>query len=478
MKKSGRSRIAKTAGIVSLLLVFFLAGCTQTRPDQSIPQTAEPSIDSVELEDTTWRYLYQINGHETTIVNQDGEVIYSGQNVRLFYNSVIGKNSVVVVYGGEKMGSGGFALYDASGQLLLQQESGKVTSVSGQYAVVMAEDADPDTWYSSGDVYDLRNGELVAQEVSSVYVLDESLSVLVGPEAEIIGMLNDDGHVVWTSPGICYEIDIWKDYYVAQIYDLASGNDMQMLDRDFKVVKEFSSEDIRFQGEYALHYETNPATGESVTTVLVEPDGEELYSTDKELFYYDEQCQVVKENDRYTFLVQNIEAVTLGPYDELVPVIPGGQSKATGFYAVSEGTGILWLAPDGTERGCLSVPVSRSLYGTHSGMYGFSSVDGEFFLDDMFCVCFPPSGYNSVRVVQFAQAESFVYKCADMIDTTAGKKWDIYAEDLTPVVLNLTALEWADDSRLVVERGFTRGLLDYEGNWVYQQSVFDGLEDE
>jgi hypothetical protein len=31
--------------------------------------------------------------------------------------------------------------------------------------------------------------------------------------------------------------------------------------------------------------------------------------------------------------------------------------------------------------------------------------------------------------------------------------------------------------RFVVQKGFSRGLMDLEGNWVYEESVFSSLED-
>lgn len=55
---------------------------------------------------------------------------------------------------------------------------------------------------------------------------------------------------------------------------------------------------------------------------------------------------------------------------------------------------------------------------------------------------------------------------------------DLLAADGTPLLTGLNQVYGADAFGAAVRKGFSRGIMDYQGNWVWKENIFDSFEDE
>lgn len=56
--------------------------------------------------------------------------------------------------------------------------------------------------------------------------------------------------------------------------------------------------------------------------------------------------------------------------------------------------------------------------------------------------------------------------------------YDLLGADGAPLLTGLNRIYSADEYGAAVRRGFTRGVMDYQGRWVWSESIFDSFEDE
>ena len=55
------------------------------------------------------------------------------------------------------------------------------------------------------------------------------------------------------------------------------------------------------------------------------------------------------------------------------------------------------------------------------------------------------------------------------------EKGNLLVENLQIYTVNDFESDYCDGYRILARRGFSQGMMDMEGNWIYKESIFGGL---
>ncbi len=89
-----------------------------------------------------------------------------------------------------------------------------------------------------------------------------------------------------------------------------------------------------------------------------------------------------------------------------------------------------------------------------------------------------PQDYNYIYNI-YDEYNSRVsgYYVADYEGTQGQSLYDVLDGDGQVIIAGLSSVDHYADGYFVVQQGFSRGLMDVQGNWIYQESQFVDLED-
>ncbi len=502
----------------ALFLALLLSACSSA-PAQS-PPSAPPSSSSSqpagEPEDFQgiYRiytgYSYMDPGREVIRLDGTGALRGADYDYTTLYDQITGEPAFYVrtrhiptgkyTEWGEPEAITEQALYGTDGTLLLDWQPRNYGPCVGGLLV----SNDPDIWYSQNDgpadsaLIDPRTGEVKFDEVFRLSKLDDNTAAAFDVSGMLLGTLDGEGNAVagFPAPERIENAEAVKGRLVARAPGFGSAEGdvpWMILNREMRVVDTVLCRYVGgmysdSQGPYArLTY------GDDSTGIYDLERGEKVFSTDRELDYFDGQRAILSGDggDGYRFRLCDDKGQSLaGPYLQLLPMgEPSGGEPADSFLA-REGDRILVLDRSGAVTAQRDIPGLQYCTWWENGVVTCSALTGV------------PGDPDSERKQSFGRnlepllpeglyselMPLYYWKNGVYTPTSLWTAYrplydgryqaDILRADGTPVASSLTLVGDATEEGIAVVRGFTVGLIDYDGNWISENSVYQtGLFD-
>ncbi len=247
------------------------------------------------------------------------------------------------------------------------------------------------------------------------------------------------------------------DYDSTQIWCNAAGEQVAVMQHDPQM-----SETVRDQWDNPLPESTRftffDAWGNTISSVNLDTPG------DAEFAYYDGDIStgrvVVCADGAGRYKILGVD----GPRRGVSPMrtAPEGYSPdyAAGYARMMQNGELLWVNYD----------VHNEDWSDWRSYADFYKLDGT--------PVTLAKDYGSVwTVTDELTGKSLPYMLADYNVAGGTRLTDLLAADGSVKVEGISQNHAITDGLIYCQRGFERGLMDFEGNWVYQESVFTELED-
>ncbi len=468
----------KRWAFAAVAALFLLASCSNavfqplesSEPDGS--SASQPDSPVSEQEDVCILSL-QI-GNETQIVNTAGKLIFAGRNVSLLYDLFTDEPRCIVQRRYEKLGEdeNGWVtesetystLYDLEGTLLQEERMAEYNAIFGDYLVSWTPDG-------HGKLFRFSNGETVLENVSYAVRMGNYVSVY-DEESDPLVWINADGSFLEARAISCY-MSGNPDYYVS--YSLGEDYSYGLLDRNMEEVLPQIYQRLQVVGDYILTWDG------TVSKALRLSDQSEAFSIDGwVLSYYDGEVGIIQSEDygncwlidgrgeslcaeAYDYInggtdFYPAEAFTAGNAEEGVLLSRDGAvlARKPGGYFGELGHGIYvldWstMNPDYTPH--CSVLDKNGTTVIPDGRYSWVSS------------CYDRSGVNKLLTGTYHTSQGGYL--TDLLDT-----------DGSVLLSGLNSVDQVNREYLVVKKGFSAGIIDLSGNWLYRTSTFQSLDDE
>ncbi|WP_418667388.1 DUF5046 domain-containing protein [Allofournierella sp.] len=180
-----------------------------------------------------------------------------------------------------------------------------------------------------------------------------------------------------------------------------------------------------------------------------------------------------------------------GPEDEFHTVQLGGRQYSCRWFTQQDGRFLLNLENDtvlllDAQGGAIASSATLGAQNISLLPGGFYTVShGE---DGTDTALYSPDGallarssrytyiYNQWRGIANNELLSGLYQAS--YQQGRASLCDLLGADGSPLLTGLNRIYSADEYGAAVRRGFTRGVMDYQGRWVWSESIFDSFEDE
>lgn len=276
-----------------------------------------------------------------------------------------------------------------------------------------------------------------------------------------------------------YDITGWQGYFIVTAYNHNGDNRTTVLDAGFTPIYSCTG-NLHPLGDYLWHTD-----GSDIQRAVEMPSGRVVFETDGGyLQYFDGTNAVVGLGGEYRLHAADGRLLA-GPFPVLQAGASGGQPLFLAYapalqalmtldprgqvVAQTPWPGADWF-PDYTIEDCFVVPVPYDHPdGWQDNHYALLGSDLSLRI---------PGGRYTDLTRWEDMAPGTLVGSWTLDEATWETRYDILDTGGNTLIGGLTAVDWQDGERLVVQKGFSAGLMDYAGNWLYRQSAFAALEDE
>ena len=425
------------------------------------------------------RVLSIYNGDETLIVNTAGKVLLSGRNVSVLTDAFTREPAYLVSkrYEVKDRDEGGWVtdaatfstLYDLNGETVRPETEGDYSLVFGDFLLV-GDYSDSNTRLER-----LSTGETVMKDFS-YGVPSEKYVGLHDSEGNELVRIDRDGN--FFEPG--EELYIYSlsntDYYVS--YD-NEQNLWGLLDADLNEVIPMLYENVSVTGDYAL------VQDQGSTRVLKLPECAEVLSTDERVTYFDGEVGIKCDWNYQFYWLTDVRGERISPYDYTVIYVSDVDMPNRAFTARTNDGAAVLLGRDGHEmlrRGNSEIYQIGNDAFTLSWYTETPEKDGgsrytyySTVVDSQANTLIPQGRYSWVYRTIFPGGTEIL----EGVKTGANNSViDLLNPDFSVRISGLKSICSVSGNYLGVIQGFSMGVMDMDGNWIYKTSTFRTLEDE
>ncbi len=368
------------------------------------------------------------------------------------------------------------ALYDTKGNLIYDFAEGYFSDVYGDYLRMYRDEKEQLVNMKTGEALDLEDANI--STYNGLFVIsdyDEPGIRFYDTNMELVKEL-PDYYFNYTTK------DDDKTYFIVQNAERQAG----LLDEDFNLVVPCQYRWINdVNGKFVR------AEDQSQCSVIVDiTTGETVLSTDpsEDIYYYDGNLALVATNDKYGKRAYNMiylnedNRIDSYPYLSVINNSTWGH-KAAGFLVKNEDKTTTILDKEGNIFLALDDECWASYNGNYFIIEYYGDIDGarptELYKPDGTKLDLPKE-YTSISSMY--HYESLPYLEARYEDRQGNWKTDILDETGNLLIENLQIYtfsdfesDYCDGYRILARRGFSQGMMDMEGNWLYEESIFGGL---
>ena len=395
------------------------------------------------------------------------------------------------------------ALYDLDGNLLWDFEEVRYANAFGDFIIrqdtrpMMAEPSELGEDYETA-LWNYKTGEVVLDGVYSAQRMDDSSVLLLDSAGGPLGVVDARGSVLsgFPPPAQYHYGRAWNGHilaYTTNPNEISDKGDFRegLFTADLELIAErgsFNELFIGLRGDYLIYTER-----ESGEEGIMDADGNTLYVVEagSSIEYYDGERIILQTGEwqseenptRYRLqdkdgavLAEDYEALAAGGYFD-------DDNPADSFIGLSGGIARL-LDRDGKVLAERELPDANGIQGQGEGLYTYSAEsDGGFcegLLGPDLEVLVPAGRYSSVsRLSSWNYGDTVLYdyfQCGYFVNNVY--RTDIIDTNGQMKIESLSYMGTYDRDRLTAVRGFSVGLMDWDGNWIKEHPIFNQLMDD
>lgn len=460
-------------------------GPGQTQPAaQTGPVQEQPTAPSV-----TGRVYALQNGDHTTVFDSAGTVLfrYADGICTVLYDCFTGEAKYIQTERAEDTGRTDpygepvanylFGLYRLDGTPVREESAFSAETVWDDLALSYSV-AD-----GSARLEDLKTGQILREDFTGFEQMDKGF-LLTGRQE--LWTVDRDGALLAASGPLDYDY-AYVTGGAGRLVVVSTGNGgAGVLDSALTPVTEFGYASVGASGDYLL------LRGDGFSQVMDTGTGEIVFETAGTVWFYNGRCAVLQDGDwsgplyltdadgnRLTKGYDNlytpedlggVAPAARWPREAPVFIASNYSSDAAGPEGklLDQNGRILYETPDG--GGFLSW-----IDGAHAL---FQADDGVTVLDISGNVLFSSEEYDFVFASGGVSEGTPVCLEGTRITAQGAYLTDLLDEHGGVILANLRYVFDTGPEGVLCERGFDRGLLDYDGNWVYRESIFDSMAED
>lgn len=340
-------------------------------------------------------------------------------------------------------------------------------------------------------------GETVLEGVDSVQDMGDNLFLAGDASGKVMGVIDEKGNIVSGFPAL------EEYYYPTTKHGLiltdnnspyAEFSDKEyivnyLLDKDFNLLLEAPNLNIGYvglRGRFLLSRESD------ANVIISLDDLSELYRTesaDTTVSYYDgERMILLNGPDRLNqgaFLCDAGGKPLTGAFQSLQCVdeyISFHDMPSDRFIAINDDSAFL-LDRDANVLASASIPYLSNVRHLNNGLFSYEITidqDKQYcgLLDENFNILLPAEKYEVVSpLYNYAGGNDTTYDIFQCDYTTNDglRRSDLLRPDASPIIEGLSYVGSVSDNRIAVMRGFSYGLIDFDGSWIAKNSVYGAL---
>ncbi len=368
------------------------------------------------------------------------------------------------------------ALYDSKGNLIYDFDEGYFSDVYGDYLRMYRDEKE--------QLVNMKTGESLNLEDTNISTYNE-LFVMSDYEEPGIRFYDTDMGLVKELPDYFFNYTTkanGKTYFIVQNEERQRG----LLDENFNLIvpcqynwiNDINGNFVRAEDQSQCSVVIDITTGETVMTL----------DPSENLYYYDGNLALVSTNDKYGKRTYDMIHLTEDNRTDTYPYLSVINDSTWGHQA----GGFLVKNEDGTttildKAGKVCLELDDECWASYNGKYFiidyYGNIDGrrptEIYKPDGTKVDLPKD-YDTISSMY--HYEPLPYLEARYEDRQGAWKTDILDESGNLLVENLQIYtvndfesDYCDGYRILARRGFSQGLMDMKGNWLYEESVFGSL---
>ena len=470
--------------VIALAAAVLLTSCSNpvfeslsSTPSEgaSVSESSEASEPSVPRpEDVRTFALWLDDTHQ--IVNTNGEMILQDPNAELLYDMATSRPQYIVRYRYEKLAEDADGwitdsrtwadIYDLNGNLLLEGLDLSYTNLFGECLYGWGNDG-------SEKLLKLPSGEsLTDKDISYVSAIGSDFLMLYGTNGEAIGFADPHGNITETS-GLALSSVSESGYYIST--DPATGK-FGLLDSSLGEIFPTEYESINVIGDYAFLWDGN------ISRAITLPEMKEAFSIEGwVLNYFDGEVGVVRNYDTLESRLVDADGNFLTE-DSWSYIDYSRLPYPADVFCAYNSDGCALLARDGSillqkKNGSIS-PLGDGVY----SLSWYDIVDGENVsysqaIDAQGNIIVPAGRYDWLTIC-YNLLEPLPLFTGTYQTGQGNYRTDVLNLEGNIILSGLKNLYQTDGEYFAVEKGFSAGILDREGNWLYQTSTFQTFGDD
>ena len=498
-----------------LLIGVLLTGCGAAVPPVEVPAAlpAEaPAVTAAIVEPERYSIVLDYRYSTEWIIDRDGNDVAAEEQFYILYDVLTGEPQCQMRQRLEPLGKNenGYAitrdmaaLYDMEGNLLHDWAPGYYESGWGDMIIrqnrrlgfaeeVVAPDFVTELWnYKTGEVIQPQVGMLLGMDDGKYMLLCDPFRLPLGV-VETDTMAEVSG---FPAPEECKSAEVWQGYIISSNRPMFAGEDSPthhytLMTMNFEPI---------FSYKYMVGSSNEPFLNcyyEDDTSEIVAADGTVIFENPKNEWtgYMDEELAVITYQDysgeneeEYSYLVRLSDGVQLSErytrvqakqdYDDPNPT--------ESFLAYNREEGMVYLLDrNGKEIASQSVPGVEwiELSGerwircvTETG----EEYNSEVVLDQELNVVIPAGLYRNIMKVHSWRNQGLVgyniFEAWSLTNKNGNSNTrDILDSEGNVMIAGINEIYDVGPDRLAVRKGFSVGLMDWQGNWIVKRSIFEG----
>ncbi len=459
--------------------------------------------DGTPAKGTPWHYLISA-GDVDIVVDQDGNEVMRGSNLHFLSGNGYSSAPVYIVSNryvstgvdeyGYPVGATYATLYDMNGTLVAEEQQQTYRPAFGKYVISLNIDY-MDVYMGGGDTFsnliDPLTGTVLYEDISYIDFLDDEYIALYGLNGSVADVVDRNGQHAENFPtdfGYSQIVKYGAYYIASYITSIGAADDYSsmvwnyvLLDENFSTI----SKVYTYIGHSASTYYLCSTEGNSMVSVIDAATGGAVFETE-DLYYYDSDIYITKTYE--------MDAVYILYTADDTPLLTFDSSFSPQYDDDGVLAHIYYVDPETSNAVCVDRAGNETARNTEFVANSITLITDDRILIDTKVPSSDDAFFSNYNYYLFNSAlrpvgnnpniyDGYMYHptvTANYLIASRRNTQGAYATLYDIVDLNgnlklqnIKLISDSTDDRLVVEWGFSVGLIDLNGNWVYKTSAFN-----
>lgn len=505
--------------LLLIVIMLIASGCNNNasnggKVESELPETATGFKEYFQF------YPNDYASKAALVLDQYGNIIPEDKQFTVLYDMLTGEPQCQTLEVVENTGKvneyGGIivkrstALFDKDGNQISEYMDIGHHAAFGDFVILAESNWQNDTEKTTAlkGLWNFKTGKLVLEDVGRLDIYDAEKKLFVASKAsndisagEIIGIIDETGALIstpktdekyWldnTLNGMIIASKIQEIVDGEQNIDEKPNTQSAIFTKDFEQV--FTAERI-WSSDWTLYGDYITYTNDQ-TTYICNYNFNTCFEYDRDDFvnYFDGECMIKFSRDSFTgestYSLNDVDSNILADnLAEIYPIVEESDKRipAESFLAIDKkGIYIYNRKGEIIETKLQNDITSCSYLG--GGYITYILDTGKTGLLDLkLKTVVEPDKYNSISrgySMQggfYNQNDKFYYCSYNLDSNERISRIDLLDSSFKPIISNISSYFRASDDLIAIEKGFSMGLIDYKGNWIFKHSIFSEFEME